>query len=102
MEHTMSEEVVILLGTYTTPQTAALLKTTPRRVQLVCNYWDVQSPGIGRPCTYNVSQVVDIGLRARLLEAGLRKQAIDALLGPFGSAKKAARDRPVESDLNRE
>ena len=97
MEHTMSEEVVILLGTYTTPQAAALLKTTPRRVQLVTNYWDVQSPGIGKRCTFTVSQVVDIGLRARLLEVGLRKQAIDALLGPFGSATIAAEsDHAIE------
>ena len=97
MEYRLSEDVVVLSVTYTTNETAALLKTTTRRVMMVCDYWDIQHPGIGRRCTFTVSQVVDIGLRARLLEAGLRKKAIDALLGPLGSATKEAEgDHAIE------
>ena len=67
MNYTLSEDVVVLLVTYTTTEAAALLKTTPRRVMMVCDYWDIQHCGSGRARKYTASQLVDIGLRARLL-----------------------------------
>ena len=67
---------------YTTKEAAQLVGVTMRQFMLVCEYWDRKHPGIGSSREWSIAEIVDAGMRARLLQAGLRRKAIDALMGP--------------------
>ena len=67
---------------YTTKEAAKLAGVTVRQYMSVCEYWDRKRPGYGSPREWSIAEIVDAGMRARLLRAGLRRKAIDALIGP--------------------
>ena len=69
-------------ASFTTKQAAQLVGVTMRQFMLVCEYWDRKHPGYGSPREWSIAEIVDAGMRARLLQAGLRRKAIDALIGP--------------------
>ena len=69
--------------TYTTKQVAALINTTPRRVMIVCDYWQLKNTGVGVRREWTIDEIIKAGVRLQLLEAGLRKGAIDKLIGPW-------------------